>query len=671
VRGWRREGRERVRRANDRASNWYAARLRWTLGHRLATVGAAALLFGGAVFLARGLGTEFIPELDDGRVRVQVSFSPGTAVLRADSATQHVERLIMGLPYLDTEFAVAGGAIYSRTAVENATRSTIDVQLVPPDEREVTTDAWLARLRQRTQAEPIAGARVLVRKAGVRGLRTSSRDGGVEFVLAGDSLPTLLALGERMEEVLRGVPGLSGVQATPQGGRPEYRVQVDRARAAALGVTATDVGQTVRAALEGVAAGTFVSGDEEYDLRVRMERRSFLNAADLEGLPLVGRGGAALTVGSVARVVEGTGPVEIEREGQRRVVRLAGDVSGTDVSLGDVVADAERRLRDAVPLPKGYQLTVGGDAEQQRENQSQLLLVGLVAVFLVYAVMALQYEGLLNPAVILLTVPLALTGVVAALKVSSTPLSAPVLLGVILLAGIVVNNAIILIEYAEEAQAGRGLSREDAIVEAGRLRLRPILMTAVTAVLGSLPLALGLEDGGELLRPLAIAFVGGLLVATLLTLVVIPNLYLLAHAVRERLGRRFGRRGKEGGAQAAGAARPGPAPGRRGRVTARQKAGRPRRSLTAAPDTERRAPAGLQSRRSHGTRTTRPTRCVGRRRRRAVGAIASTSRARRRGRPPPPGPGRGRPRPTPAGRAGWPSPRRRRRGERRPGAAAV
>jgi multidrug efflux pump subunit AcrB len=156
--------------------------------------------------------------------------------------------------------------------------------------------------------------------------------------------------------------------------------------------------------------------------------------------------------------------------------------------------------------------------------------------------MALQYEGLLNPLVILLTVPLALTGVVLALKASGTPLSAPVLLGVILLAGIVVNNAIILIEYAEDGQRERGLPREEAIVEAGRRRLRPILMTAIVALLGSLPLALGLEEGGELLRPLAIAFVGGLAVATLLTLVVIPNLYLLAHTGRERLAARFGRR---------------------------------------------------------------------------------------------------------------------------------
>ena len=524
-----------LRRVDGRVGGWYARRLETTLRHRWLTVGVAAALFGGTLLVARTLGSEFVPQVDDGRVRVDVRFSPGTAVLRADSLTQRVERLVGGRPAVATQFAVAGGAIYSRAAVENATRSTIDVQLVGPEARELSTDEWIAGLRRALASEPLAGVRVLVRKSGVRGLRTSSRGGNVEFVVAGDDLPTLLELGERMERALQGVPGLSGVQAEPAGGRPEYRVKVDRARAAALGVSAAQVGEVVRAALEGVRAGTFVRDDEEYDLRVRLERRDVVNAADLEALPVVGRGGVPATVGSVARVEEGTGPVEIEREGQRRVIRLTGDASGTDRSLGEVAADAERTLRRDVPLPNGYTLTVGGEVEQQRENQRQLLVVALVAVFLVFAVMALQYDGLLNPLVILLTVPLALTGVVLALKLAGTPLSAPVLLGVILLAGIVVNNAILLIEYAEEGQRERAMSRQDAIVEAGRLRLRPILMTAIVAMLGSLPLALGFEEGGELLRPLAIAFVGGLAVATLLTLVVIPNLYLLAHAGRERL----------------------------------------------------------------------------------------------------------------------------------------
>ncbi len=528
-----------IRRADERLAAAYARRLEWTLGRRGLTVLAAAGVFALTLVFARGLGTEFLPQVDDGRARVQVSFSPGTAIGRADSATQRVERVVSRMPFLATQFAVAGGAIYSRAAVENTTRSTIDVQLVAADARDVTTDQWIAQLRSALAREPIAGARVLVRKSGVRGLRTGSGDGNVEFVVAGDELPTLLELGDRMERALRDVPGLSGVQAEPSGGRPEYRVQLDRARAAAVGVSAADVGQTVRTALEGVLAGTYVQGDEEYDLRVRMERRAIANAADLEALPLVGRGGVPLTVGSVARIVEGTGPVEIEREQQRRVVRLTGDASGTERSLGEVVADAEQRLRTAVPLPDGYTLSAGGDIEEQRESQLQLLLVTAVAVFLVFAVMALQYEGLLNPAVILLTVPLALTGVVLALRVSSTPLSAPVLLGVVLLAGIVVNNAIILIEHAEERQRADGMSRAEAIVDAGRRRLRPILMTAAVALLGSLPLALGLEDGGELLRPLAIAFVGGLAMSTLLTLFVIPNVYLLAHAGRERIAARF------------------------------------------------------------------------------------------------------------------------------------
>ncbi len=174
-------------------------------------------------------------------------------------------------------------------------------------------------------------------------------------------------------------------------------------------------GRTVRAALQGLLAGTYVQDDEEYDVRVRMDRRAIVNAADLGALPLVGRGGVSLTVGAVARVAEGAGPVEIEREQQRRVVRLNGDASGTERSQGEIVADAEQRLRAELQLPDGCTLSTGGAAEQQRESH-QPMTVAALAIFLVYAIMALQYDGLLDPLVILLTVPLALTGVVLALK---------------------------------------------------------------------------------------------------------------------------------------------------------------------------------------------------------------------------------------------------------------
>jgi multidrug efflux pump subunit AcrB len=361
----------------------------------------------------------------------------------------------------------------------------------------------------------------------------------IEFILSGDDLAQLAESADELVAAARTVDGLSSVEKSVQDGVPEYRVEVDRERAATLGVTAGDIGQAVRVALDGVVASTFTEADAEYDIRVRMDRSRFGNAGDLEALPVGAVDGVALPLGAVARVREGTGPVEIQREDQSRVVRITGDASGSGRSVGEVTQEAEARLR-AVALPEGYRLDVGGEAEEAAQNQRQLLLVLLMAVLLVFAVMAVQYESVINPLVIMVTVPLALTGVVAALGATGTPLSAPVLLGVVLLAGIVVNNGIILIEYIEELRAAdAGAPPEEAVVKAGRLRLRPILMTAVTALVGSLPLALGLEKGGETLRPLAIAFVGGLGVATLLTLFVVPSLYLLAHAWRDAVATRW------------------------------------------------------------------------------------------------------------------------------------
>jgi multidrug efflux pump subunit AcrB len=204
-----------VRGRDERLGDWYARRLEWTVRHRVATVLVAAGLFGASLFVARGLGTEFVPQVDDGRVRVQVDFSPGIAVDEADAATRRVEQVVGRVPGVATQFAVAGGAIYGRTAVENATRSTIDVQLVGPDQRDVSTDEWIGRVRAAVGREPIAGARVRVTKSGIRGLRTNSRDGNVEFVISGDSLSTLLDLGERAERVLRAVPGSTACGRSP------------------------------------------------------------------------------------------------------------------------------------------------------------------------------------------------------------------------------------------------------------------------------------------------------------------------------------------------------------------------------------------------------------------------------------------------------------------------
>jgi multidrug efflux pump subunit AcrB len=289
----------------------------------------------------------------------------------------------------------------------------------------------------------------------------------------------------------------------------------------------------VRTALDGAIPTRFTDGANEYDLRVRLPRESFASAEDVGSVALFAGRDRPVYLRDVADVKLGTGPTSIRRENQNRLLRITGDVNDELANVGDVMTEVRARLAD-FSLPEGYGLIYGGEEEAIRENSRNLAIVTLLAVFLVFVVMAVQYESFTNPLVIIVSIPLALIGVAGSLFLTSTPLSAPVLLGVILLAGIVTNNAILLVEYVELARE-RGVPAEQAVVEAGAVRLRPIVMTTLTTILGMLPLAIGLGEGSEMMQPLAIAVIGGLSISTLLTLVVIPCSYLVIKGAAERL----------------------------------------------------------------------------------------------------------------------------------------
>ena len=271
-------------------------------------------------------------------------------------------------------------------------------------------------------------------------------------------------------------------------------------------------------------------------MRVRFPREQFSSPDDVEGIALFPTlpGSPPVYVRDVAEVRSGIGPSTVLRENQNRVFRITGDVNAEESTVGEVNAEIRKRLAD-YPVPEGYAFVFGGEEEAIQESSRQLRLVIGLALFLVFVVLAVQYESLVNPFVILLGVPLSLVGVALSLWITNTPLSAPVLLGVILLAGVVVNNSIMLVEYIESFREDASISMEQAAVDAGAVRFRPILMTTLTAVVGTLPLALGLGEGSELMQPLAVVMVGGVLVSTLLTLFVVPCAYVILNRGAERL----------------------------------------------------------------------------------------------------------------------------------------
>ena len=505
------------------------------LRRRWFVLGAAAAALMGSALLTRDLGTQFLPQVDDGNISVSIMMPPGVSAQETDRVVHEVELLAREMPGVKSVFATAGGFLFGAATSEMAGRGSLDVVLFSSEARGMSADAWVQQLQSKIDARGFPGARIFVRPPRIRGLRTSSAGTDVAITIQGEDIAEMERIGTEITALLRGVPGLENMEPSADEASPILSIELDRERAAYLGLSVAAVGQTLRTALDGTIATRFAAGNQEYDLRVMLPREQFTSPEDIGSVALFpgAAGGAPIYLRDVATARTIMGPSSIRRENQNRTYRLTGDVI-TEVASVGVVNDSIRARLAGFALPDGYGLIYGGEEEAIRENNRQLAIVVLLAVFLVFVVMAVQYESLVDPFVILLAMPLSLIGVGIALRLTGIPLSAPVLLGVILLAGIVVNNAILLIEYAEQARA-RGLRRVDAVIEAGAIRLRPILMTTLTTVCGMLPLALGIGAGSELMQPLAVAVVGGLSVSMLLTLFVVPSAYVIMNAGAERL----------------------------------------------------------------------------------------------------------------------------------------
>lgn len=519
----------------DRVRGGYRRVAARTLRRRGLVLAGAIGTLGIAAWLASDLGNEFLPQVDDGGVGAFVSLPPGSTPEQTNEITLEVERMVADMPHVQSMFTTAGGFLFGGSTANRAGRGSMDIRLVPPSERDMSADEWVRALQAKIDARGFPGAYVGVRPPRIRGLRTSASGSDLSVAIQGDDLAELQRLSVEVARLVQGVPGLENMEASTEEASPTLAIELDRERAGYLGLDVATVGQTLRTALDGTVATRYAVGNREYDVRVMLPRERFTSPEDIGNVALFpgGVGSRPVYLRDVADVRTALGPTDIRRENQSRQIRISGDVI-TDVAPAGVVADSVRARLAGLELPDGYGLIVGGEEEAIDENNRQLAIVMALAVFLVFVVLAVQYESLLNPLVILVAIPLSLVGVGFALWVTATPLSAPVLLGVILLAGIVVNNAILLVEYVEEYRS-KGVPRDQAVIDAGAVRLRPILMTTMTTMLGMLPLALGLGEGSELMQPLAITVIGGLGFSTLLTLFVVPSAYVLAHDGGDRL----------------------------------------------------------------------------------------------------------------------------------------
>ena len=502
----------------------YPRMLRFALAHPTVVLAAAAGAFVLSLAGATRLGLDLIPSFSQGEFSYEVELPEGTPLAVTDRALLAAQSALSTDEHVESFSAVIGGAglALSSTGTEGENYGRLDVRMqaaaTGSDE-----EGTIARLREALSALP--QARVKFQRPSYFSFRTP-----IEVEVYGDQLESLRHVASGLREKFAALPGLVDVRSSAELGNPELQVRFDRDALARFGLDLAQVSATVRQKVRGEVATRFNEGDREIDILVRSAQGEEVGADEVERVIVDYREGAPIFLSSVARIERALGPSEIRRIGQRRAAVVSANLA-TGRSLAASAEDIRAILREEQYPPSVVASLSGQEEERRRSFRSLLLALGL-ALFLVYLVMASQFESLLHPFVILFTVPLGVIGVVGALLLARQPVNIVVMIGIVMLGGIVVNNAIVLVDAVNQLRR-EGWSRRDALVQAGERRLRPILMTTGTTVLGLLPMALGLGEGAELRAPLAITVIGGLSVATLLTLVVIPVVYLLVDRAPE------------------------------------------------------------------------------------------------------------------------------------------
>jgi len=511
----------------DRLQAGYPRLLGAALRRPLAVTALALAALAATGLLARSLDSELLPEVHQGEFTVRVELPVGTPLERTDALLTPVERAILADPGHVRSLLLTVGYdpanVQGSEEGENTARFRIILDRADPATERDEAERIRALLAE------VPGAEARVTRPVLFSFRTP-----IEVEIHGEDLTALRRAAEHVREVMAAMPELADVETTQRRGAPEIQVRYDRERLARAGLDIQRVASLVRAAVKGEEATRFNLVDRRVPIVVRFDEADRRTVEDVRRIVVDPGADRPLPLSAVATVEAAEGPAEIRRIDGRRVALVRANVG--EGSLGNAVAALRTRLDAAIPPGSGLTAFVSGQSEEWEKSRGSLLLALALAVFLVYAIMAAQFESLVQPFVIMLSVPLAFFGSLLTLAVLGIPLSIVVFLGMIMLAGIVVNNAIVLVDYANTLRR-RGLPRHEAILLAGRVRLRPILMTTATTVLGLAPMAAGFGDGAELRSPMAVTVIAGLTVSTLLTLVVIPVLYELAERGLDRLRR--------------------------------------------------------------------------------------------------------------------------------------
>jgi len=504
----------------ERLEIGYKHLLHFALNHRAVVVVGALVLVGGSLALIPLVGVELMPSADEGEVRVSTEMAVGTRVELVDEKLSAMESVVRKATPEIERMVTSAGSSHWRGGGSHTGRMRISLK--PEAERSRSSEQVCADLRRRLRNIP--GVVVRVRAGqGMFLLRMGTSDTErVQVEIRGYDLDVADALAKRVEKVVTGVEGVTDARISRETGSPEELIIIDRQKAADMKLSVSDIANALQTILSGTRAGNYKEGGDEYAIRVQVKDADKMGLRDVLDLTLANSDGQPVVLRNVVAVRPRSGPVRVERKDQERVVTVSANIAGRD--MGSILSDIRKGL-DSVPIPRGFGIVFGGDYEEQQKAFRELLLSCALALVLVYMVMACQYESLRDPFVVMFSVPLAVIGVVLMLFLTKTTFNVQSFIGCIMLCGIVVNNAILLVDHTNLLRRRDGMSLREAIEEAGRRRLRPILMTALTTSLGLTPLAIGLGEGGEAQAPMARAVIGGLLSSTLITLVFVPVMY--------------------------------------------------------------------------------------------------------------------------------------------------
>src|SRR5688500_11117652 len=532
----------RFYRASERAleamDEGYRKVIHVSLMHRPTVIGAAAALVVLAVVLYPRIGVELLPTTDEGEVNVNAQLAVGTRMERTEEVLLRLEEMVKeNVPEAVTIITNGGGGGGNQgggggfQGGGQTHRGQIRIILKPRNERERTNEEVAIALRRQLAGLPgvVVGAQTAGGNFQIQRLLSGGGGGGgqqggrLTLEIRGEDLDDARRIAQDARRVMEDIDGIADVTVGREEGRPEIAVRVDRPKAAMLGMTVASVANTIQTNVAGTTAANFRERGNEYPVVVRLREADREQISDVGDVLLSTPSGQVVPARSVMSVNREAGPVQIQRKNMERITNVNAEI---EIPLSDAVKAVQARLPEVKPPPE-FSAGFGTEVEEQARSFQQLQMVLILAVLLVYAVMASQYESLRDPFIIMFSVPVAAIGVVLSLLLTSTSFSMQAYIGIIMLAGIVVSNAILLVDYINTLRRRDGMPLREAVELGGRTRLRPILMTSIATMLGLVPMAIGIGEGGELQAPLARVVVGGLLTSTIVTLVLVPAVYTL------------------------------------------------------------------------------------------------------------------------------------------------